>query len=232
LSFAPRRYFSNDWISWRTRSVSGLHGAVTSTWNDLRVSGVLLRGGFMRAMATRWLFDLPPGMAGSAGVRATAGGHEIEDTLPRAYAAGRVETVSDRAAMLRAVGNPRFDAREVAFSSDPGLEGNYPGSSAAGIEWKRDDPDHLALQVSAPDRCFVVVADTWAPGWNARIDGKPARVTLVDAALRGVPVPAGSHGLDLVYTPPGWAIGRALAAIGWVAWLIMGVWGLVNVLRR
>jgi hypothetical protein len=210
-----------------------LHGAVTSSWNDLRVSGVLLRGGFMRAMATRWLFDLPPGMAGSAGVRATAGGHEIEDTLPRAYGARRVEAVPDRAAMLRAVGNPRFDAREVAFSADPGAEGDYPGSGPAVIQWERDDPDHLALQVTAPDRCFVVVADTWAPGWSARIDGtKPVPVTLVDAALRGVSVPAGSHLLDLVYTPPGWAFGRALAALGWLAWLVMGAWGMLTWLRK
>jgi hypothetical protein len=225
VSFDARRYFSNDWISWRTRSVSGLHGATTASWNDLRTSGVLLRGGFMRATATRWLFHLPASLLGSTGIRPTASGHMIDDTLPRAYAVRRVETVSDRTEMLKRVGNPRFDASAVAFSLDPALQGDY---SQATIEWKRDDPDRLALGVNASDRCFVVVADAWAPGWTAHIDGRPAPITLVDAALRGVALPGGAHVLEMTYLPPGWSAGRILAGFGWLAWAVLGAWALVK----
>jgi hypothetical protein len=226
-AFTPDRFFSNDWISWRAHSVSGLHGAVPSRWNDLRLSGVLLRGGFMRAIATRWLFDLPAGLVGSPGVRATAGGHESENTLPRAYAVRRVDVVPDEVTMLKAVGNPRFDAAGIAYALDGDAAGDFPGSRTAAIEWLRDEPDRQSLKVTATDRCFVVVADAWAPGWSARVDGRPVRLLLVDAALRGVTLPAGSHSLDLAYVPPGWNIGRLLAGLGWLAWIAVGVWAIL-----
>ena len=227
-AFTPDRFFSNDWISWRARSVSGLHGAVPEHWNDLRLSGVLLRGGFMRAIATRWLFDLPAGLQGSVGVRATPGGHESANTLPRAYAARRVEVVPDEVTMLKAVADPRFDATAVAYALDTHAAGEFPGSKATMIEWRRDEPDRQSLQVTATDRCFVVIADAWAPGWSARVDGRPARLILVDAALRGVSLPAGSHSLDLAYVPPGWGTGRLLAGLGWLAWIGAGLLALLR----
>jgi hypothetical protein len=187
----------------------------------------LLRGGFMRAIATRWLFELPAGLTGSTGVRATTGGHESMNTLPRAYATRRVQVVPDKVTMLKAVGSPRFDATEVAFALDAEAGGDNPGSSMAAIEWRHDEPDRQSLKVTATDRCFVVIADAWAPGWSARIDGRPARLILVDAALRGVSLPAGSHSLDLDYAPPGWRTGRLVAGLGWFAWLALGVWALV-----
>lgn len=53
-------------------------------------------------------------------------------------------------------------------------------------------------------------------------------VALADAALRGVPVPGGSHRLDMAYSPPGWKTGRLLAGLGWLTWLALGVWALVG----
>jgi hypothetical protein len=221
------RFFSNAWIAWRARSVSGLHGAVPSLWDDLRAFGLLARQGFVRALAVRWVSGPPERFADPAALRPVpGGGFELPGALPRAYAAARVVTVRDRADMIDAVSDARFDPTQVAFAFDPAAEGDYPGSASAVLEWRRDDPDRLSLAVRSSERAFVVIADAWAAGWTARVDGRGAPLLLVDAALRGIAVPGGSHALELVYVPPGWRAGRLLAGVGWLAWLALVAWAL------
>ena len=53
---------------------------------------------------------------------------------------------------------------------------------------------------TACDRLLVYL-DTWAPGWRARIDGRPVPTLRVNGAVRGVLVPAGSHTLEWTYRP-------------------------------
>src|SRR5205085_8298548 len=61
---------------------------------------------------------------------------------------------------------------------------------------------------------MVILADTWFPGWKATVDGKPERIWEVDAALRGVVVPAGRHHIEMVYRPDSVMWGAALSALG------------------
>lgn len=47
---------------------------------------------------------------------------------------------------------------------------------------------------------ILVVAETWAPGWSARVDGNPAPLIPVNLAFRGVPVPPGPHRVVFRYS--------------------------------
>jgi hypothetical protein len=95
------------------------------------------------------------------------------------------------------------------------------------LQWIRDDPDRLALEVEAPDRAFVVIADADFPGWTCSLDGRPVRIARVNHLVRGVIVPAGLHRLEMHYLPDGWAAGQSTtraalafalaAALGWNA---------------
>src|SRR5205085_7395316 len=55
------------------------------------------------------------------------------------------------------------------------------------------------VQTSGERASLVVVAAAWFPGWEARIDGRPAPVLIADGAFLGVAVPAGEHQVTLVY---------------------------------
>jgi hypothetical protein len=100
------------------------------------------------------------------------------------------------------------------------------------LSWLEDDPDRVALACEAPDRAFVVLADTWFPGWSASVDGAPAAIYRVNQLARGVAVPPGRHRLEMRYEPVGWSaatrgtrgtLGTWLAlAIG--AWLWPWLW--------
>jgi hypothetical protein len=64
---------------------------------------------------------------------------------------------------------------------------------------------------------LVVVAETWDPGWRARVDGDPAPVEAVDGVLLGVRVGPGVGRLVLEYRPEGFGWGVGLSLLGLAA---------------
>jgi hypothetical protein len=137
--------------------------------------------------------------------------------VPRAFVVGR-EAVSDD--QLRDVTAAGFDPRKTAVVSAPlGLAG---GSGAARVV--HDGPEHVVVRATASDRALLVLADTWFPGWRAKIDGRSVPIVRTDQLLRGVVLPAGAHTVEFTYVPWSWRIGwilslvTALALVGALVW--------------
>src|SRR5439155_8364705 len=120
-----------------------------------------------------------------------------------------VRAPGDERAVLAALGAPGFDPAGVALTSEARAAARYPGSAGCRIRWTRDDPDRLALEIEAPDRAFVVIADAFFPGWAATIDGRPLGIVRVNHLVRGVEVPAGRHAIEMRYEPEGWGPAEA-----------------------
>jgi hypothetical protein len=158
--------------------------------------------------------------------------YRVRSGVGRVYAVPEVMAPGDDGQILSRMSANDFDPRTVAFASAPAAAGTYPGSRGARIEWIRDDPDTLALAVEAPDRAFIVIADSDVPGWTALLDGQTVPIQRVNLLARGIVVPAGRHRLDLHYVPEGWARGVALTRAGLLAWLLAALaafaWSFLN----
>ena len=61
---------------------------------------------------------------------------------------------------------------------------------------------------------MVIAGETYVPGWQASVDGKPARLYEVYSALRGVVVDAGRHRVEMRYRPKSVLIGAIMTALG------------------
>jgi uncharacterized membrane protein YfhO len=48
---------------------------------------------------------------------------------------------------------------------------------------------------------YLVLADTWYPGWRATVDGEPAEILRANYAFRAVWLEAGEHVVEMVYRP-------------------------------
>ncbi|MBV9126242.1 MAG: YfhO family protein, partial [Planctomycetes bacterium] len=74
-------------------------------------------------------------------------------------------------------------------------------------------PDHVAVQARAPGGGFLVLGDSFYPGWKATVDGQPARMYLTDYVLRGVLVPPGDHLVEFRFRPAMFYLGLCLSGL-------------------
>jgi hypothetical protein len=154
--------------------------------------------------------------------------HRNPTALPRAYVVGRAEmVVRDARATLH-----RFTASDprqaVLMAADPlatvpsGLRQAFTPA-----RWVGRDPDRPVLEVTTSAPGMLVIADTWMPGWTARVDGHPAPVLLGNHCQRVIPLEAaGAHHIELRYDPPGLMPGAAVtlgSAALWAALTAVGI---------
>jgi hypothetical protein len=107
-------------------------------------------------------------------------------------------------ALSQMVHQPFQPDQEVILADDTttqstGLAGDRGGHGTARITSYQ--PDALQLHTSADGNAWLVLSDTYYPGWTATVDGQPATVLRGDVLFRVVPVPAGEHDVDLRFEP-------------------------------
>jgi hypothetical protein len=140
--------------------------------------------------------------------------------LPRAWVVHRVRSVTGRRALTQSMEAAEFSPRLEALMSGatPALE------ECAGEEQVTLQSPYRAnrVRVEAKLACrgLVVLSDTYFPGWQATVDGRPAEILEVFGALRGVVVEGGTHQVEMVYRPASayWGAGLALVGFGLVGW--------------
>jgi hypothetical protein len=125
-------------------------------------------------------------------------------------------TVATAAEALAALAAPGFDpARTLLLEADdrPSAPAAFSISSAA-----------VRYPVSLPRAGWVLVSDTYYPGWVASLDGQPVPIYHGDYAFRAVPVPAGDHLLVFDYHPASLRLGEILSGVGALLVLVLVAW--------
>jgi uncharacterized membrane protein YfhO len=70
------------------------------------------------------------------------------------------------------------------------------------------------LEANLKCRGMVIDSDTFFPGWEATVDGRPAPIYEAYGFLRGVVAEAGPHRIEMRYRPKSVYWGAALTALG------------------
>ena len=138
--------------------------------------------------------------------------------VPRVRFAGTARPAPSTPALLR-------DALADADVLIEGLDApQMECPSSVPVTYLVDIPAEVIVHLSAPCRGFVVLADTFFPGWKAYVDGVEQPIRRANYAFRAVEVGPGAHTVAFLYRP--WtitfgvpiAIGAFLcAAIIWLA---------------
>lgn len=95
-------------------------------------------------------------------------------------------------------------------------------SSPARIVSERDDA--LTVEAVARQPGWLVLADTFYPGWVAEVDGAPAPIVPAYVAFRAVAVPAGAHRVTFRYEPASVRGGAAGSLAGLALALALLAW--------
>lgn len=148
------------------------------------------------------LEPLPPVSGAEPGV-ASLRVWRVPSARPRVRFATEVlahDGPDDLVAALRARDASLADAVALDRRDGPAPPIPPAGGRVAAIVVDVDRPGDLVVRVSGPAG-YLVIADAWTPGWDARVDGATAPVLVAWVGLRAVPVPAGAHRVTLRYRP-------------------------------
>ncbi len=120
--------------------------------------------------------------------------------LPRARLVGEAIVVAEDQVMDVILDEGAYDpAVQTVLTEPPPLE--LGGGAVEGtVEWIEREPDRLLLDVNAAAPALLVIADNWFPAWKAWVDGAQSEVLRADHTLRAVPIPEGSHRVELRYS--------------------------------
>jgi hypothetical protein len=206
--------------------------AIPENWGALH--GIEIWGGYLAGLTTNvlrvdfWTFQArrvwgveytiatkPPPEGGQMVFHGASGinVYKHPEAFPRAWAVHELVQASNPEVGKRMITEQVSDFHHLAFLLDP----------APALE-TCDTPDEVAVQEHAPNQVriqakmackgMVVLSDTFFRGWRATIDGVSAPIYEVNAAMRGVIVPAGSHTLTFQYRPASVVLGALLTFLG------------------
>ena len=83
-------------------------------------------------------------------------------------------------------------------------------------EWILDLPDLVELRTVTSDPTFLVLRDTYYPGWRAFVDGHEVHIWRTDYLFRGVEVPAGEHTIRFEFSPLSFRVGLVISIISFL----------------
>jgi hypothetical protein len=175
------------------------------------------------ADATRWrhVADINFANSGYGAIKPEdAGEASVYENLrarPRAWLVGRVLTVTEEEA-LRALHTSRltdgsaFDPAAAALVEEPLDFAAQPLDQSASARVTHLSDGRMEVETRANAPAFLVTSDVFYPGWEATLDGAPARLFQTDYALRGLAVPAGTHAVRFEFRPRSFYKGAFISA--------------------
>jgi hypothetical protein len=141
--------------------------------------------------------------------------YQALDVLPRAYPVHQALFVQEDAQAVSLLSDPNFDPSQVvilhtdAESPDSSTTpGTLDASSAQShVTIQSYQPHEIVLQVHMERTGYVVLSDTWYPGWHAWLDEQPTPIERANLVFRAVRAPQGSHTLTMSFLPASYTWG-------------------------
>jgi hypothetical protein len=141
-----------------------------------------------------------------------------DGALPEAYVVNEARVVEEDAARLGTLLDPGFEPRvEVVLEAAPlgfaaQVEDSEKDMQGEAVVW-REGADRVRVMVKVAEAGYLVLGDTYYPGWRATVDGEPVEILRANHAFRAVALEAGEHTVLFEYVPLSFRVG---------AWITLG----------
>ena len=142
----------------------------------------------------------------------------FEDVLPRAFLVGESRVVPS-AKLLDFYFDSGFDPlRQVLLTErvEVKKEKNFSGR----VERIEYGPNRVTLKTKQNGEGFLVLLDTWFPGWKVEVDGQLERIYRANYFYRAVKLGPGYHRIEFYYEPVGLKTGVAISGVAFILLLL------------
>ena len=148
--------------------------------------------------------------------------YENLDVMPRAFIVHQTQLVTDTAAAVATLKDRSFDPTQAVVRLTQA--GEQPGITTLGIrpalpdvEWAsitRYTPEEVTISTQSQSEGWLILMDSYYPGWQAMVDGKEVPIQEVDILFRAIELPAGDHQVVFKYRPQPVYRGAIISLIG------------------
>ncbi len=176
--------------------------------------------------------EAPPPPAGRLVARQDSTGlrlYAFDGIPPRARLAGRVRWMADEEAVGERLGATDFGLDELALV-DPARAGQEDALGGGSCTVRSYRPTEILLEVDSAGPGWLLLSDTWYPGWRAEVDGAPRAVVPGNLLFRALEVPAGKSTVRIFFAPDSLRYGAWLSGLSLA--LLMALYLLHRLRRR
>lgn len=146
----------------------------------------------------------------------------LENSLsfPRVYATKKVIKASDRDT-LKLISDETFPLKDISLTND--FEFNNPSEDNLDTNFSYNMLTNSHIQIKSKTNldAYLVVLDSFYPGWRTLIDGKDTTIYKTNYNFRGILLPKGEHSIDFIYQPKSLQYGAALSSISTVILILL-----------
>jgi Bacterial membrane protein YfhO len=142
--------------------------------------------------------------------------HRNVRALPRVRLAGKplyAKDVAEAIALIERLAKLN-QLRERLVVEDPTRPLRVDAVASGKARIVIEIPERLVVETEAPSPSYLVVSDSFDPGWSATVDGQTATIHPAYCAFRAVYLPEGKHTVVFEYSPAGFKLGLWISVCG------------------
>ena len=72
-------------------------------------------------------------------------------------------------------------------------------------------PEKVVIEADLPQAGFLVLSDSYYPGWKVFVDGEEDRILRANYIMRAVRLSPGHHQVEFIYDPSSFKLGLAIS---------------------
>ncbi len=146
----------------------------------------------------------------------------LDGTLPRAYLVPRMKVPTEDGHLLNTYYKESFDPlKEVLFYEAVDFEESpHFKGTVENVEYR---PNHATVKTFQEGNGFLVLMDSYFPGWTVKVDGEKQPVLQANHFYRAVQLGPGRHTLEFDYVPEGFRVGLTISGVCVFLIILMGL---------
>ncbi|MBI4744388.1 MAG: YfhO family protein [Actinobacteria bacterium] len=138
--------------------------------------------------------------------------YENKDYLPRAYFVNKGILINNDKRILKKLRSSTFNLKEEIIVKDKSaLKFNSSGNFNSKVKVVKYEPNSVTIKTTNNKKGFLVLGDTYYPGWKVFVDGNEEKIYRVNYTFRAVGLSEGSHLIKFVYDPLSFKAGLFLS---------------------
>ncbi len=137
----------------------------------------------------------------------------LNQTISRCYFVPNARTVSSHEKALEEFIQPDFpfSSHVIMESAEPSA--NQETGAKGRVQILKYDREHVFCNVETMSEGYVVLLDSYYPGWKAFVDSRPATILRANYAFRAVKVPSGNHTVEFLFRPTSFYLGLIVSSL-------------------